>query len=246
MKYHLRIILIFLISSVSLYGQNKTQDSLRSEVAKLKTQNELLESRIDDFEKNQKTVLELKNELANANFNMANSKKEIYDSQINSLNLIFTVIGILIAILGVIGYRSISGRISDIKNEIEKDIEKLDKRASEIKTDINQKVNDIKSELKDFKKEQKEDYAKFEKSANEKIKEGLALQLQEAIDRIMKDSLGKQINNLNEQVADIFSTIEQIKTDNRQFDQSEEFPNDLNGDTVTGSKHTNAFEDEKQ
>lgn len=245
MKYLLTLILLSVIYSSSLYGQNRIQDSLRIEVANLKLQNEHLEKRIDDFEKNQKTVLELKNELANANFNMANSKKEIYDSQINTLNFIFTVIGILIAILGVIGYRSITGRISDIKNEIEKDVNSTDKRVSEIKTDINEKVSDIKAELKEFKKEQKEDYAKFEKSANEKIKEGLALQLQEAIDRIMKDSLGKQIDNLNEQVADLFSTIEQMKTDSRQNDSTEGLPNEINENSVTGTKHTNAFEDEK-
>lgn len=245
MKNILTILILYLLYSTSLNGQNKAQDSLRVEVAKLKSQNEHLEKRINEFEQNQKTILEIKNELADANFNMANSKQAIYDSQLNKLNLIFTAIGIIIAILGIFGYRSISGRLSDIKNQVDKEIESLEKRREELKQDINKRVDEIKIELRDFKKEQKEEYSKFESSANERIKEGLDLQLERAIDRIMKGSLGIQINSLNEQVAELFNTIEQLKSDNLKFGSTAaDTNNDINSGTVTGTKHTNAFEDE--
>ena len=247
MKNILTLLILSLFYSTSLVGQNKSQDSLRVEVARLKLKNEYLEKKINDFEQNQKTVLEIKNELADANFNMANSKQALYDSQLNTLNLIFTTIGILIAILGFFGYRNISGRLSDIKNQIDKEIESLEKRREELKTDINKRVDEIKTELRDFKKEQKEEYNKFESSANERIKEGLDLQLEKAIDRIMKGSLGVQINSLNEQVAELYSTLEQLKSDNLKFGSTDvETNNENNTGTVTGTKHQNAFEDEAQ
>jgi hypothetical protein len=245
MKNILIILLLSLFYSSDLVGQNKSQDSLRIEVARLKLKNEHLEKRINDFEQNQKTVLEIKNELADANFNMANSKQALYDSQLNKLNLIFTAIGIIIAVLGFLGYRSISGRLNDIKTQVDKEIESLEKRREELKQDINKRVDDIKLELREFKKEQKEEYNKFERSANERIKDGLDLQLENAIDKIMKGSLGVQINSLNEQVAELFTSIEQLKSDNAKFGSTDvESNNDISSGTVTGTKHQNAFENE--
>ena len=63
----------------------------------------------------------------------------------------------------------------------------------------------------------------------------------------MKGSLGVQINSLNEQVAELYSTLEQLKSDNLKFGSTDvETNNENNTGTVTGTKHQNAFEDEAQ
>jgi predicted phage gp36 major capsid-like protein len=117
----------------------------------------------------------------------------------------------------------------------------------EIKSDLIQRITDNKSDIKDFKADQTKLFEKFEKESKEKIEKGLALDLQNAIDKIMKESFSSELKDLSEQVAALTTRLENISSKEETDTTPLQKENKFNGEKIqsTGIKPTNNAFDEQ-
>lgn len=211
MKIKIRNLIFILFMTFifnNLYSQSTT---------KVNTQikNETTTPALIENPKSEKVTVNYKNQIDDLNRQVidltrtvADTKQAFYDSKLNLWNFILTGLGILIGVLGFFGYKSISGKINDLKSENEKSISKSEDNIKEIKSDLIQRITEIKADIREFKTEQTRIFEKFEKGANDKMDKGLGSALQEAIEKIMKDSFIDEMNGINEQVSELKNQFE--------------------------------------
>jgi hypothetical protein len=194
----------------------------------------------------QDQITDLNKQISQLSQTIADTKQTFYDSKLNLWNFILTGFGLLIVIAGYFGYKSISDKISEIKTENEKATSKSEEAVKEIKSDLIQRITELKSDTKEFKTEQRQVFEKFEKEANAKIDKGLDLALQNAIEKIMKESFTSELNDLSEQVSELRNRLENTNSSNNKVveekGKSEENKFDEAEQDSTNAKN-NAFDD---
>ena len=158
----------------------------------------------------QNQITDLNKQISQLSQTIADTKQTFYDSKLNLWNFLLTGFALLIVIAGYFGYKSISDKIGEIKIENEKAMTKSEEAVKDIKSDLIQRITELKSDNKEFKIEQRQTFEKFEKNANEKIEKGLDLALQNAIEKIMKESFASDLSNLSEQVSELRNKLENI------------------------------------
>lgn len=197
-----------------LYSQSKAKDDTKinsTPKTEILTENPKNQKVDEDYNVQ---IEELNKQIVDLTKTIADTKQAFYDTKLNLWNFILTGLGILIAVIGFFGYKSISGKISDLKVENEKSISKSEENIKEIKSDLIQRITEIKVDIRDFKAEQTRKFEIFEKEANDKIDKGLSSALQEAIDKIMKDSFIDEMNGINDQVSELRNQLENIISKN--------------------------------
>lgn len=215
-------------------NENLIKNNLNRE--KRNADQEVLKSQINDLNKQ---IVELSK-------TVADTKQSFYDSKLNLWNFILTGLGILIAVIGYFGYKSISGKINDLKGDNDRAILKGEDSIKDIKNDLLQRITEVKNDFRDFKTEHLRLFDKFEKEANDKMDKGLGSALQQAIDKIMKDSFVKEMEGISEQVSELRKQFENFSSnsiDNKNSDS--EMKDDLSGETKGATKPIkNAFDDD--
>lgn len=211
MKEHLKkilLMLLILLRTVSLFAQpNPQKQSINIDSLKIIIQQAIKSNSQDPAIQTQ--IADLNKQIISLTQTVASTKESFYNSNIYLWTFIITALGLIIVIAGYFGYRSISDKIAEIKIENEGSTEKSETAVKEIKSDLIQRIIELKGDIKDFKEDQQRKFEKFEKEANDKIDKGLDLALQKAIEKVMKGSYAKVIDDLNAQVAEL-----RIKVDN--------------------------------
>jgi peptidoglycan hydrolase CwlO-like protein len=256
------LIRLFLVCSVlvvlfigNVYSQNKNATESNSTSG---NQNAVKELNENETKLNEQ-MLELRKQIAELTQKVGDNKQAYYDSAINSWTFIFTIISIflalILAILGIFGWRSISNIRTDNKNDIDKNkvdlLARLTKNEEivkeikeEIKSDVKERINDLKDRFKVFNEEQKERFEKFEKDSNERI-DRRGSDLQTAIQKAIESSFVSQLNELSEQSAELKNEIEYLKAKIEQpkttpKSEYNEFDNEVK---LIPSKGGNAFDE---
>lgn len=236
----------FLIGGVSAQANSKrtknydfTKKVSTAKVEKIVTQEPNYQDQITDLNK----------QISQLSQTIADTKQTFYDSKLNLWNFILTGFGIVIVIAGFFGYKNISVKISEIKTDNEKSSSKSEDNVKEIKSDLNQRITDLKLDYKDFKNDQRNTFEKFEKEANAKIDKGLDLALQNAIEKIMKESFDNELNDLSEQVSELRKKLENTFSSNIKVVE-EKGKNEVNKfdgteQNITNAKN-NAFDDKPE
>ncbi len=258
------LIRLFIVCSVlvvlfigNVYSQNKTTTESNSTSG---NQNAVKELNDNETKLNEQ-ILELKKQIAELTQKVGDNKQAYYDSAINSWTFIFTIISIflalILAILGIFGWRSISNIRKDNNGKIDKNtadlLEKLTKNEKtvkeikeEIKSDLKERINDLKDTIKEFKSDQKERFENFEKEANDKIAAGLSSDYQSAIQKIAEGSFLLQINQLSEQFAELKTDFEKFSNNQNITDTSSSI-SEINQFNVESNKkpakEKNAFDE---
>lgn len=213
MKKNIKILFVLLIFTLNLndlYSQPKEENNPKKETVE-KNLSEKVKI-VNDQENLKSQINELNKQINELSKNLADTKQAFYDSKLNLWNFILTGLGILIAVIGFFGYKSISGRINDLKSDNDRSITKSEENIKDIKNDLLQRIIEIKDDIRDFKAEQIRLFDKFEKEANEKMDKGLGSALQEAIEKIMKESFIGEMNGISEQVSDLKNQFENFSS----------------------------------
>lgn len=213
MKIKIRnLIFILAIAFIfnNLYPQSKSDTKVKNETPSLVLVENTKSQKIEANYKAQ--IDDLNKQVIDLTKTVADTKQAFYDSKLNLWNFILTGLGILIAVIGFFGYKSISGKINDLKTENEKSITKSEENIREIKSDLIQRITEIKTDIREFKADQTRIFEKFEKEANEKIDKGLGSALQDAIDKIMKESFIDEMNGINDQVSELRNQFENFSS----------------------------------
>jgi len=163
-------------------------------------------------QKYQSQIIEQNKQIASLTQTVASTKESFYNTNIYLWTFIITTIGFIVAIFGSLGYRNISQKLKDLKFENEKLIAKTEVNIRDNKTDLIQRLTEIKSDIKEFKETQSKHFEKFEKDANDKMDKGLGSALQEAIEKIMKESFVGEMNGISEQVSDLKNQFENLSS----------------------------------
>lgn len=158
----------------------------------------------------QSQITELNKQIISLTQTVASTKESFYNSNIYLWTFIITALGLIIVVVGIFGYKSISDKISELKSDTEKSVLRNESTVKEIKEDLVQRIVDIKSDIKEFKADQVKVFEKFDKDAIERIDKGLDSSLQKAIEKIMKESFRQELNDLSEQVADLSTKYENL------------------------------------
>jgi hypothetical protein len=192
-------------------------------------------------------IEELNSRVITLTSTVASTKESFYNSSIYLWTFILSAIGLIIVIVGFFGYKSISGKMSELKTTNDNSVTKSEENMKEIKSDLIQRITDNKSDIKDFKADQTKLFEKFEKESKEKIEKGLALDLQNAIDKIMKESFSSELKDLSEQVAALTTRLENISSKEETDTTPLQKENKFNGEKIqsTGIKPTNNAFDEQ-
>lgn len=194
--------------------------------------------------KYQSQIIEQNKQIASLTQTVASTKESFYNTNIYLWTFIITAIGFIVAIFGSFGYRNISQKLKDLKSENEKLISKTEENIKDNKTDLIQRLTEIKSDVKEFKETQIKHFEKFEKEANDKMDKGLGSALQEAIDKIMKDSFVEEMNGISEQVSELKNQVENLSSKSAEQAVT---PNNINGLAIeekeTTKPNKNAFDE---
>lgn len=229
-----------------IYAQVNSKSTVKVDTVK-KTTTAKVETILKPEINYQEQITDLNKQISQLSQTIADTKQTFYDSKLNLWNFILTGFGLLIVIAGYFGYKSISDKISEIKLENDKATSKSEEAVKEIKSDLIQRITELKSDNKDFKTEQRQTFEKFEKEANAKIDKGLDLALQNAIEKIMKESFSSELNELSEQVSELRTKLENINSSNNNVAEEigikEENKFDGAEQDNTNAKN-NAFDDE--
>lgn len=240
MKKSIKILLVLLFFTMcqnDVYSQNI--EIVKKDLSEKK--NDINEDESIKFQ-----LHELNKQIVENSKNIADTKQAFYDSKLNLWNFILTGLGILIATIGFFGYKSISGRINDLKSDSERSMFKSEENIKEIKNDLLQRITEIKDDIRDFKSEQIRLFNKFEKESNDKMDNGLGSALQQAIDKIMKDSFVKEMEGISEQVSELKNQFENFSSNTID----ENISNSENSDDTIGENKKiakpikNAFDDD--
>ncbi|PXY40787.1 hypothetical protein DMB65_11190 [Flavobacterium cheongpyeongense] len=248
MKIKIRnLIFILIIAFIfnDLYSQSKTK--VDTKIKNESTSQALIENpKNEKVEVNYKTQIDdLNKQIIDLTKTVADTKQAFYDSKLNLWNFILTGLGILIAVIGFFGYKSISGKINDLKSENEKSISKSEDNIKEIKSDLIQRITEIKTDIREFKAEQVRIFEKFEKEANDKMDKGLGSALQDAIDKIMKDSFIDEMNGINDQVSELKNQFENFtsKSEVKENETVDSSVNSITKSTGVTKPTKNAFDE---
>ena len=194
--------------------------------------------------KYQEQIFELNKQVLQLTETVADTKQTFYDSKLNLWNFILTALGIIALVAGYFGYKSISETIQEFKIDNERAITKSEEGVKEIKTDLIQRIQEAKTDIKDYKREIESRFEKFEKESKEKIDIGLSSQLQNAIDRIMKESFSSELNELSEQLAELTTRFENFISKNDETKNEAELKNEFDNEvdvTEITKRDNNAF-----
>lgn len=175
-----------------------------------------------DFEavvqKYQSQIIDQNKQIASLTQTVASTKESFYNTNIYLWTFIITAIGFIVAIFGFLGYRNITQKLNDLKLDNEKLISKTEENIKDNKADLIQRLTEIISDIKEFKETQIKHFEKFEKEANDKMDKGLGSALQEAIEKIMKDSFVVDMNGISEQVSELKNQVENLSS--KSIDQT--------------------------
>lgn len=213
MKKNIKILLVLLFFTLNLndlYSQSKEENKPKNEAIEKDSSEKVKKINNPEDLKNQ--INDLNKQIVELSKSVADTKQAFYDSKLNLWNFILTGLGILIAVIGFFGYKSISGRINDLKSDNDRSMTKSEDNIKEIKNDLLQRIIEIKDDIRDFKAEQIRLFDKFEKEAKDKMDKGLGSALQQAIDKIMKESFIKEMNGISEQVSDLKNQFENFSS----------------------------------
>jgi len=232
MKLKPKLLLIFILvvgCSTMLTAQRdtlliKSVDSLKFNIDKLN------ESAINKSYY-QEQIKELNSQILILTSTVASTKESFYNSSIYLWTFIITALGLIIVVVGIFGYKSISDKIAELKTTNDISISKSEVFVKEIKDDLIQRISDIKSDIKEFKNDQIRLFEKFEKESKDKIEKGLSLDLQNAIDKIMKESFSSDLSELSEQVADLTTKFDNLSSKEEYTKTPVQNENKFNGET---------------
>lgn len=246
MKKNIKILLVLLFVTLNLndlYSQSNEENKPKKEtVDKDLTEKVII---VNDQESLKSQINELNKQINDHSKNLADTKQAFYDSKLNLWNFILTGLGILIAVIGFFGYKSISGRINDLKIDSDRSITRSEDNIKEIKNDLLQRIIEIKDDTRDFKAEQIRLFDKFEKEANDKMDKGLGSALQEAIEKIMNESFIGEMNGISEQVSDLKNQFENFSS--KSNEQQNVIPENNDGlsleEKTTIKPNKNAFDE---
>lgn len=242
MRQKIFIFLLLISWTKGLVAQVKVTEQLQTDTSKI---NEVIPRRNEpDY---QSQIVELNKQIITLTQTVASTKESFYNSNIYLWSFIITALGLIVAIAGYLGYRSISNSIDIIKGDNEKAINKGEATVIEIKNDLIQRIGEVKTDIKEYKSDIQKGYEKFEKESNLKIEKGLALQLQNAIDKIMKESFSKELKDLSEQLSDLTKKFENLTSKQETPNKVEVEVNKFDTETIiTPSPNTknNAFDEQ--
>lgn len=192
----------------------------------------------------QNQITELHKEIASLTQTVASTKESFYNSRIYLWTFIITALGLIIVIVGFFGYKSISDKIGEIRSENDSSRNRNESALKEIKNDLIQRITELKNDMRDFKTEQNRIFEKFEKDANDKIKQGLDTELSKAIEKVMKGSFEDKLNDLTEQVNSLSQSLN-ILTKTKDAAPMGSTEENVPTAPITIEPKTNAFDDEQ-
>lgn len=175
---------------------------------KVKLHTDILSEKDKDIPNYETQISELNKQITSLTMTVASTKESFYNSNIYLWTFIITALGLVIVFVGIFGYKSISDKIVELKEVNEKSASNSGEALRDMKVDLLQRISEIKSDFKDFKAEQTKGYEKFEKDSKERIEKGLGTSLQNAIEKIMKESFIQDLTDLSEQVATLTTRLD--------------------------------------
>lgn len=240
----IKILLCILFFQMAIYSQ-KNVDPPKKQIHKEQTPTVIQTKNVDPNYQDQ--ISNLNKQVTELSQTVGDTKQAFYDSKLNLWNFILTGFGLLIVIAGYFGYKSISDKITEMKTDNEKSLTRSEDAVKEIKTDLVQRIGELKADMRDFKLEQNKLFEKFEVESNNRIDQGLALSLQSAIDKIMKESFIDEIKDISEQVSDLTIKFENFSSSttngNGLIDLPKKGENKFEDTKSIINKNNNAFDD---
>lgn len=161
-----------------------------------------------------KKLLNMNMQLLELQKNVADTKNSFYDSRIALHSFLITVIALIFIYLGFMGYKNVYGKVE------------------ENKTDLVKRIDDLKDDYRDFKKD-----------ANSQIEKGLDSEFSKAVQNIMKGSFGKNIDDMINRIEALEKNIIVNKnTDSSGSDGKS--AESISSAPTTIQPESNAFDDE--
>lgn len=191
---------------------------------------------------NQQRILELKREVVDLTQIIADTKESFYNTRIYLWGFIIGAITLLIVLVGFVGVQSIRHILTEIKGDVESSKTNSNTSIKEIKEDLLKRVDDLKTDLRDFKLEQQRQFDKFEALSSEKIDKGLESAFQDAVNKIMKGTYGQVVDELQEQIAAIKITIDELKSNQSYVPRSSSVETGRSEPVVAMKPSNNAFD----
>lgn len=234
------LIFFFVLGVGSTHGESISTDKQDSTKASFKN---------ESIDKNEEKILELQTEIVDLTKTVADTKESFYNSRIYLWAFLIAAFALLMVVVGYFGVQSLRNKLVEIRADVENSKNGSIATIAEIKNDLNKRIDELKVDFKDFKQDQKGNLEKFETTASEKIERGLDLALQDAINKIMKGSYGAVVEDLQEQIANLTISLEEIKSsriDGSSVVEMTKSPQKSLIDKQSNSAPKNAFDEQPE
>lgn len=222
LKTDMKFIYILLFAIISTNSFAKTNsNTLSNQVKELKEKNKKLEEELVALKSEVGKLNNYSESISTNKMILADVKKDMYESYLSNFNTILSIAGIISLILAFFGFKNIQSRLDSHKQDIDSN-----------KSDLTENLKENKTLIIDHKKEIKDDFEKFETKSSNQIKDGLNYEYKQAIEKIMKGSIGEEVKALSEIVNAFEKRIGELESNSGT----------INKPSVINS--TNAFEDD--
>lgn len=168
--------------------------------------------RLADSSALQKSELEMRRQIADIKSTVADTKESFYNTSIYLWSFIVGAFGVILVIVGFIGFRSVGTRVDEIRDNALNNQNNTQQLIRDIKSELDKKLDDLKGEFTEYKKEFTHRADRFEDQANSRIEKGLTSDMQLAVKSVMEGSFGKEIKTMSEQLGDLQTQVNGLES----------------------------------
>jgi len=167
---------------------------------------------IKDTTLSQQKALAMQQQIADLKSTVNATKESFYNTSIYLWTFIVGAFGIILVIGGVVGLRNVGTRVDEIRANVTTSERNNQRSLRNIRTDLDKKLDDLKTDHKEYKKEFTNRIDRFEDQTNSRIEKGLTSDMQLAVKSVMEGSFGKEVKSMSEQLGDLQTKVDRLES----------------------------------